>query len=166
MRVAFIPARGGCKQITCKNLKPFGSIPIIGWPTRATIDSKCLDPNIVSQACRIYPMPPFVRAKNKKFRNVFFSESFFKYAFLATINAYSIHRVIRITATNRVKVFQQENFEKRTGDLKSAFFDAAQFYWGHAAAWLWGQHLLSDAAVSVLLPCHFVNDLEIPKEWL
>jgi N-acylneuraminate cytidylyltransferase len=48
MRIAVIPARGGSKRIPCKNIKPFGGLPMIAWSIRAAIDSQCFDRIIVS----------------------------------------------------------------------------------------------------------------------
>lgn len=70
------------------------------------------------------------------------------------------------SAVNRVQMFHQENFEKRTQDLASAFQDAAQFYCVRASAWLSGQCVFSEASAPVLLPPHRVHNLDTPEDWL
>ena len=48
MRLAIIPARGGSKRIPRKNIKPFGGLPMIAWPIKAALQSRCFDRVIVS----------------------------------------------------------------------------------------------------------------------
>ncbi len=48
MRVAIIPARGGSKRISRKNIKNFCGKPIIAWSIEAAINSGCFDKVIVS----------------------------------------------------------------------------------------------------------------------
>jgi len=48
MRLAIIPARGGSKRISRKNILPFGGKPMIAWSIEAAHKSKCFDRIIVS----------------------------------------------------------------------------------------------------------------------
>ena len=48
MNVAIIPARGGSKRIPQKNIKLFGSKPIIAYSIQAAKECKCFDRIIVS----------------------------------------------------------------------------------------------------------------------
>ena len=48
MKIAVIPARGGSKRITKKNIRPFFGKPIIGWTIEAARDSGCFDKIVVS----------------------------------------------------------------------------------------------------------------------
>jgi pseudaminic acid cytidylyltransferase len=48
MNICIIPARGGSKRITKKNIKKFNGIPIIAYSIKAAIDSYCFDKVIVS----------------------------------------------------------------------------------------------------------------------
>lgn len=48
MRVAVIPARGGSKRITNKNIRPFAGMPIIARSIASAYDSGCFDRVVVS----------------------------------------------------------------------------------------------------------------------
>jgi len=69
MRIAVIPARGGSKRITGKNIKSFCGKPVIGWSIESAIESACFDRIIVSTddeqiaeiACGYGAEVPFLR---------------------------------------------------------------------------------------------------------
>jgi N-acylneuraminate cytidylyltransferase len=48
MRIAIVPARGGSKRIPRKNIKLFAGQPVLAYPVRAALASKCFDDVIVS----------------------------------------------------------------------------------------------------------------------
>jgi pseudaminic acid cytidylyltransferase len=48
MRLAVIPARGGSKRISRKNIKIFGGKPMIAWSIETALQSRCFDRIIVS----------------------------------------------------------------------------------------------------------------------
>ena len=48
MKIAVIPARGGSKRITKKNIRPFFGKPIIGWTIEAARNSGCFEKIVVS----------------------------------------------------------------------------------------------------------------------
>ena len=48
MKIAVIPARGGSKRITKKNIRPFFGKPIIGWTIEAARASGCFEKIVVS----------------------------------------------------------------------------------------------------------------------
>jgi len=88
------------------------------------------------------------------------------YAFSVTDFAFPIQRAIRILHENRVEMFWPENFDIRSQDLKQAYHDAGQFYWGHADAWLAGRSIFSDKAVPIILPHYRVQDIDTPEDWI
>lgn len=47
-KIALIPARGGSKGISKKNIKEFASKPLIYWSIKIALESKCIDRVIVS----------------------------------------------------------------------------------------------------------------------
>lgn len=138
-----------------------GTIPVIAH----AIEWQNHNGQPVRQACCVYPTAPFIQAQDIQSGRAVLDDPSIDYAFSATSFAHSIQRAFRITAANRVQMFQPENFEKRTQDLDPAFHDAAQFYWGRATAWLSGKPLFSEVSAPVLLPRHLVHDLDIPEDW-
>lgn len=137
-----------------------GTIPVIAH----TIEWQNNNGQSVSQACCIYPTAPFIQTQDIQSGLAVLDDPSIDYAFSATNFAYPIQRAFRITAANRVQMFESENFEKRTQDLEPAFHDAAQFYWGRATAWLSNQCLFSGASAPVLLSRYRVHDIDTPED--
>lgn len=69
MKLAVIPARGGSKRISRKNIRSFDGKPIIGWSIEAALESGCFgkvivstdDPEIAAVALDFGAEVPFVR---------------------------------------------------------------------------------------------------------
>ena len=79
--------------------------------------------------------------------------------------AFPIQRAIRITAGDRVEMFNPEHYNTRSQDLEEAFHDAGQFYWGRAEAWLAGKQLFSHDATPVILTRYRVQDIDTLEDW-
>ena len=54
----------------------------------------------------------------------------------------------------------------RTQDLPQAYFDAGQFYWGTAEAWLNKSVIFSDQSKIVELPRYRVQDIDTTDDWM
>lgn len=138
-----------------------GTIPVIahaiGWVSQqiAPLDF----------ACCLYATAPFVRAEDLRRGYDLLQQSGADYAFSVTSYAFPIQRAIRITADQRVEMFNPEHFTTRSQDLEEAFHDAGQFYWGRAAAWLASKPIFSHDAAPVTLPRHRVQDIDTPEDW-
>ncbi len=115
--------------------------------------------------CCIYATAPFLQAEDLQRGLQILKSSGADYAFSVTSYAFSIQRAIRITAQQRIEMFQPEHFGTRSQDLEEAWHDAGQFYWGKASAWLAGKPLFSQDAAPVLLPRHRVQDIDTPEDW-
>lgn len=119
----------------------------------------------VDFACCLYATAPFVRAEDLQRGFDVLQKSGAGYAFSVTSFPFPIQRAIRITAEQRVEMFNPQNFNTRSQDLEEAFHDAGQFYWGLAAAWLGGKPLFSKDAAPVPLPRHRVQDIDTAEDW-
>ncbi|MDQ1298044.1 MAG: pseudaminic acid cytidylyltransferase, partial [Campylobacterota bacterium] len=53
----------------------------------------------------------------------------------------------------------------RSQDLEEAYHDVGQFYWGTPDAWLGGKPIFSDAATTIVLPRHLVQDIDTLEDW-
>ena len=62
-------------------------------------------------------------------------------------------------------MFYPEYFYTRSQDLKEAYHDAGQFYWGRTDAWLAEKPLFSQAATPVILPRRRVQDIDTAEDW-
>lgn len=87
------------------------------------------------------------------------------YAFAVTPYAAPIQRALRLIDAHRVAMFQPEHAHTRSQDLEPAYHDAAQFYWGRAAAWLAGKPVFTSASAPLILPRHRVQDIDTPDDW-
>ena len=138
-----------------------GTIPVIahaiGWQTQHGQPA--------SEVCCLYATAPFVQAADLQRGLQVLQSSGADYAFSVTSYAFPIQRAIRITADQRVEMFQPEHFNTRSQDLPEAWHDAGQFYWGRAQAWLAARPLLSQGSAPVPLPRHRVQDIDTPEDW-
>lgn len=118
-----------------------------------------------SLACCLYATAPFVQAEDLRRGLDTLQSSGADYAFSVTSYPFPIQRAIRITADQRVEMFNPEHFNTRSQDLEESFHDAGQFYWGRTAAWLAHKPLFSHFAAPVPLPRHRVQDIDTPEDW-
>ena len=115
--------------------------------------------------CCAYATAPFIRSDDiLKGLQLLISEDC-DYAFSATSFPFPIQRAFRITDNNRAQMFQPEHFDTRSQDLEEAYHDAAQFYWGTAAAWLDERAFFATNSVPVILPRHRVQDMDTLEDW-
>lgn len=138
-----------------------GTIPVIAH----AVDWQNQNGETVSQACCIYATAPFVLAEDLQRGLQILNDSGADYAFSVTSYGFPIQRAIRITAQQRVEMFQPEHFSTRSQDLEEAWHDAGQFYWGQAAAWLEQRPLFSHQSAPVVLPRHRVQDIDTLEDW-
>ena len=59
-----------------------------------------------------------------------------------------------------------ENFNKRSQDLPSAFFDAAQFYWGKIESWVDNKKIFDENSKGYVLPEWKVKDIDTLDDWI
>lgn len=115
--------------------------------------------------CCVYATAPFMVAEDLLRGLKTLNESGADFAFSVTSYAFPIQRAIWLTNEGRVEMYQPENFNIRSQDLKEAFHDAGQFYWGRASAWLSGKVIFGPYASAVRLPRHRVQDIDTIEDW-
>jgi N-acylneuraminate cytidylyltransferase len=119
----------------------------------------------VEHACCIYATAPFLQPR-------YLREGFDKltatgkaFAFSVTSFPFPIQRAIKIAADGSIEPFFPEHAASRSQDLRHAFHDAGQFYWGTADGFLQDVALFSQHAVAVILPRHVVQDIDTLEDW-
>jgi pseudaminic acid cytidylyltransferase len=117
------------------------------------------------QVCCIYATAPFLQAKDLQQGLAELERSGADYAFGVTSYAFPIQRAIRITADQRIEMFQPVHFNTRSQDLEEAWHDAGQFCWGKTSAWLTQTPVFSTHACPVHLPRYRVQDIDTPDDW-
>lgn len=118
-----------------------------------------------TEVCCIYATAPFILANDIQRGLQVLESSGADYAFSLTSYAFPIQRAIRITAEQRIEMFQPEHLNTRSQDLEEAWHDAGQFYWGKAQAWQQGKPLFSRDGAPVPLPRHRVQDIDTAEDW-
>ncbi len=118
-----------------------------------------------AQVCCIYATAPFMQVADLRRGLTLLESASCDYAFSVTSYAFPIQRALRITPDERIGMFNPEHFLTRSQDLEPAYHDAAQFYWGNAAAWLARRPLFGENSIPVVLPRHRVQDIDTPEDW-
>ena len=127
----------------------------------------CQDQGLALTAvCCLYATAPFVEPCDiKKGLNLLGQAAVDRFVFAATAYASPIQRALKIDLVSGVaRMWQPEQFSKRSQDLESAFHDAGQFYWGRPQAWLHSENLF-DGSKPLLLPRWRVQDIDTEEDW-
>ena len=137
------------------------TIPVIAH----AIEWQSQNGKAATEVCCIYATAPFILANDIQRGLQVLESSGADYAFSLTSYAFPIQRAIRITADQRIEMFQPKHLNRRSQDLEEAWHDAGQFYWGKAQAWQEGKPLFSRDGAPVPLPRHRVQDIDTAEDW-
>lgn len=117
-------------------------------------------------ACCIYATAPLLQAR-------FLREGLARlrahpqisYVFSVCSFAFPVQRALTIDAQGHLKALYPEFRHTRSQDLSPAYQDAGQFYWGRSEAWLRGDALFCECSLPLILPRHFVQDIDTAEDW-
>jgi N-acylneuraminate cytidylyltransferase len=137
------------------------TIPVIAHAVQWQVEHGVMP----AQVCCIYATAPFIEVADIRQGLRLLEQTACDYAFSVTSYAYPIQRALRVTPGARMAMFSPEHFLTRSQDLEPAYHDAAQFYWGNAAAWLARKPFFGENSSPVLLPRHRVQDIDTPDDW-
>ncbi|MBT8585691.1 pseudaminic acid cytidylyltransferase [Polynucleobacter paneuropaeus] len=118
----------------------------------------------VDYACCIYPCAPFLMAEDLKqaFRALDISSA--DYSFSIAEFPSAIQRALRRNIDGRMSSMNPESELVRTQDLTAAYYDAGQFYWGRADAWLEGKSI-HNGGIGQLTPSWRAVDIDTTDDW-
>ena len=137
-----------------------GTIPVIAHAIQTLQNDSVID-----YACCIYATAPFIRAQDIfEAYNALITYNK-QYAFPVTTFPFPIQRGVKRDERGNIEMFYPEHFATRSQDLEEAYHDVGQFYWGTRDAWLEGKTIFSDAATTIVLPRHLVQDIDTPEDW-
>ena len=119
-----------------------------------------------SEVCCIYPTAAFVEAGDLRRGLELLREPDCDYAFSVTRYASAIQRALRLNRAGRMEMFDPAQFNARSQDLEEAYYDAGQFYWGRAEAWLAQRPIFGPRSAPVVLPRHRAQDIDTPEDWM
>lgn len=114
--------------------------------------------------CCIYPAVPLIQAQDLKNALFLLEQDGGDYTFPVAAFPSAIQRALRRLEDGRMQPFYPECTGIRTQDLEAAYYDAGQFYWGRAEAWLAGisPH---QAGKGLVIPEWRVADIDTPDDW-
>lgn len=121
----------------------------------------------LEQVCCIYATAPFLTAPNLiEGYDYLLRDNSLDFAFSVTSYAFPIQRALYVEPkTGTVKMFQPEHGNTRSQDLKDAYHDAGQFYWGRRNAFMNCDNIFSARSAPVILPRGQVQDIDTPEDW-
>lgn len=116
------------------------------------------------EVCCIYPGVPLIDPEDIARAHRLLQAGGAAYAFAVASFPTAIQRALRRGAHGRVSPFNPEFVSVRTQDLEPAYYDAGQFYWARAEAWLQGLNIHANGA-GIVLPEWRVVDIDTPADW-
>jgi N-acylneuraminate cytidylyltransferase len=121
----------------------------------------------VDLVCCIYATAPFLTAPNLiEGHDCLLRDTTLDFAFSVTSYAFPIQRGLYIDSNaGSMKMFQPEHANTRSQDLKEAYHDAGQFYWGRRTAFLKSDNIFAAKSAPVILPRNQVQDIDTPEDW-
>ena len=117
-----------------------------------------------SQVCCIYPCVPFIQIEDLSGSLMSMNNSEEDFCFAVTEYPSAIQRALKQLNTGKMQPFYPEFELSRTQDLEPAFYDAGQFYWGTAQAWLSNLKIHS-SSVGYRIPSWRVVDIDTMEDW-
>lgn len=118
------------------------------------------------QVCCIYPAAPFLREEDLHGALALLSESNVDFSFPITTFPSAIQRALKRNKNKETSPFYPEFETTRSQDLAPAYYDAGQFYWGKAEAWLQDHVKIHSNGVGFVIPNWRVVDIDTPEDWL
>lgn len=119
---------------------------------------------IIDKICCIYPCVPFMQVSDLTAGLNMLRQTKVDFVFPITNFPSAIQRAFRQLPNGKLTPFYSEFTLTRTQDLEPAFYDAGQFYWGEAEAWLSGK-VLHQHGVGLGIPSWRVIDIDTPDDW-
>lgn len=136
------------------------TVPVVQHAIRMAIDLGWA-PELV---CCIYPGVPLIRVADLLAAKDRLDGGDASYCFPIAEFPSPVQRALRRRENGRVEPLAPENVGIRTQDLEPAYFDAGQFYWGRAEAWLSGLNIHQNGG-TIVLPSWRVVDIDTPEDW-
>jgi pseudaminic acid cytidylyltransferase len=137
-----------------------GTVPVIAHAITALAEAGWQ----ALQVCCIYPCVPMLQAEDLRQALALLDAGDCDYAFPVAHFPSPVQRALQRDGAGRTAPMHPEYTEHRSQDLVPAYYDAGQFYWGRAAAWLDGRHPHQHAR-SLVLPGWRVVDIDTPEDW-
>lgn len=110
--------------------------------------------------CCVYATAPLLTPAILKEAYAKFKDSNYKFLFSACEFSFPIQRAIKLDENGSVSMFYPQYLNTRSQDLKKAYHDAGQFYFGKREAWLLGEAVFAPHSKAFVLPRDLVCDID------
>ena len=114
--------------------------------------------------CTIYPTAPFMTVKDLISSFKLFKKNKNYFCFPITEFPSSIFRSFNIEKNLKLKLLYPKNELTRTQDIKKAYYDCGQFYWGTVYSWLNLKNIHKNG-IGFKVPNWRVIDLDTDEDW-
>ena len=114
------------------------------------------------QVCCIYPGVPLLRPQDLRDALALLADA--DYAFTVSHFPAALQRALKRDAQGAMSPFFPEHVATRSQDLEPGYYDAGQFYWGRAHAWLSGQSPHVNGR-GLVIPAWRAVDIDTPDDW-
>jgi N-acylneuraminate cytidylyltransferase len=114
--------------------------------------------------CCIYPCAPFLEVEDLVSALNILRKSDFDYCFPVTEYSSPIQRALGIEPDGRAVALYPEHELTRSQDLKKAFHDAGQFYWGSRDSWVSNPNIYKSSS-ALTIPNWRVVDIDTEDDW-
>ncbi|WP_139453488.1 pseudaminic acid cytidylyltransferase [Campylobacter armoricus] len=114
--------------------------------------------------CCLYATAPLINEDVLKKAYCEFIKEDCKFLFSACEFEYPIQRGFYLDEQNKVYMFDELNYNKRSQDLTKAYHDSGAFYFGKKEAWLSEDFMFKPHSKAFLLPRNKVCDIDTPQD--
>lgn len=118
----------------------------------------------IDQVCCIYPAVPFLQSVDLATALQMLEANDADYVFPVAAYPSAIQRALRQLPNGLMEPFNSQYASTRTQDLEPAYYDAGQFYWGRAQAWLEGK-IVHQHGMGLVIPSWRVVDIDNAEDW-
>jgi pseudaminic acid cytidylyltransferase len=119
---------------------------------------------VFEKVCCIYPGVPFIQIDDLKGALTLLNNGGADYCFPVAEFPSAIQRALRRLDNGKMQPFYPQFETIRTQDLEPAYYDAGQFYWGKADAWLKNIRIHS-GGIGYVIPNWRVVDIDTSEDW-
>lgn len=121
----------------------------------------------LERVCCIYATAPFLQAPHLiEGHDCLQRDAALDFAFSVTSYAFPIQRALYVEPeSDTVKMFQPKHANTRSQDLREAYHDAGQFYWGRRDAFMEHDNIFIAKSAPVILPRSQVQDIDTQEDW-
>lgn len=137
-----------------------GTIKIVAHAIQVLIEQGCLP----EWVCCIYPTVPLLQAEDIHQAFDLLIDTGATYVFPVAEYSPPIQGAFRRHSNGNLEFFYPEYLGKRTQELEPAYYDAGQFYWGKAEAWL-AERSMAQNSIGCIIPRWRAVDIDTLEDW-